>query len=132
MSLRPAVIFLMICLAAACTRDETVAAYGGAGKTWRLTELDGAPFTATATLSFAETGALAGMAPCNAYRAEMTAPYPWFDAGPIASTRRLCPHSDAEAAYFSALSEMSLSEVLGNTLILSTPEGKTMVFTADG
>jgi heat shock protein HslJ len=42
-----------------------------------------------------------------------------------------CPDLDYEAHFFDTLSDMSLSEVLGNVLILSTPDGRKMVFTAD-
>jgi heat shock protein HslJ len=60
----------------------------------------------------------------------MTVPYPWFDAGPIASTRLACPALDAEVAFFAALGQATLIEVGGDTLILSNPDGLKMVFTA--
>jgi heat shock protein HslJ len=62
----------------------------------------------------------------------MTVPYPWFEAGSVTATKRMCPEIEAETLYFTALGAMSLSEVLGDTLILSTPEGRKMVFKADG
>jgi heat shock protein HslJ len=114
---------------AAC--DESVWAYGGAGATFVLREIDGAPYPARATLIFPAPGELAGEAPCNRYNAAQLAPYPWFEAGPIAATRRACPDLGAEAAYFDALTEMELAEVLGGVLILSTPSGREMVFTAE-
>ncbi|TMM52987.1 META domain-containing protein [Sulfitobacter sabulilitoris] len=112
--------------------DETVTAYGAADKTWRLTELSGQPFSANATLTFPARGKIAGSAPCNRYTADMTVPYPWFETGPIAATRRACPDLDAESLYFDTLRAMTLSEVLGDTLILSTPGGAHMVFTTTG
>lgn len=117
---------------AACQGDETVKAYGGADRTWRLVAIDDIPFEAEATLTFPETSKIAGQGPCNSYFASMTVPYPWFETGPIGSTKRMCPDHAAEAEFFDALSEMSLSEVLGDTLLLSTPEGRTMLFKADG
>ena len=117
---------------AACQGDETVKAYGGADKTWRLIAIDDVPFAASATMVFPEAGKIAGQGPCNSYFATMTVPYPWFEAGPIGSTKRMCPDHAAEARFFTALSEMTLSEVLGDTLLLSTPEGRTMLFKADG
>ncbi|WP_300033744.1 META domain-containing protein [uncultured Roseobacter sp.] len=117
---------------AACWKDETLSAYGAADRTWVLSELDGKPFRAPATLTFPEPGQMAGAGPCNSFSAVMEAPYPWFEAGPLAATRRACPDLPSETEYFRALGEMSLSEVLGDTLILSTPEGRSMVFTAGG
>lgn len=115
----------------ACVGDETVVAYGADGKVWRLVEIDEQPFSATATLKFPQTGQMTGRGPCNGYSATMTAPYPWFEAGPIASTKALCPEIEQEQVFLSSLSEMTLSEVLGDTMILSTPEGRSMVFKAD-
>ncbi|WP_422075358.1 META domain-containing protein [Tranquillimonas rosea] len=48
-----------------------------------------------------------------------------------AATRRACPALEAERRYFAALREMTLAEVAEGTLILSTPEGRKMVFQAD-
>ncbi|WP_298844319.1 META domain-containing protein [uncultured Roseobacter sp.] len=117
---------------AACRKDETVAAYGGSDRIWQLTEIDGDAFAAEATLTFPETGKIAGTAPCNSYSAAMTVPYPWFGAGPIAATRRACPALEAETIFFKTLGEMTLSEVLGDTLVLSTPEGRSMIFISGG
>ena len=112
-----------------CSGDETVAAYGAADVVWQLHELDGQSYSEHATLSFPEPGKLAGTAPCNTYFGVQAAPYPWFVAENIASTRRICTDMVAETAYLVALSEMSLVEVLGNTLILSNDVGRKMVFT---
>ncbi|AXI45068.1 META domain-containing protein [Sulfitobacter sp. SK012] len=114
----------------ACQGDETVRAYGADDQIWTLTELNGEPFNAKATLLFPEPGSIAGDAPCNSYTATMSAPYPWFEAGPIAATRRACPDLATESVFLAALSAASLSEVAGDTLILSNPDGLSMVFTA--
>ncbi|MEP2028309.1 MAG: META domain-containing protein [Paracoccaceae bacterium] len=111
-----------------CTGDETVAGYGAADRIWVLEELDGSPFPAHATLLFPETGKIAGEAPCNRYSGMMTAPYPWFGATQVVSTRKACPDLEAEAKFFDALSDMTLSEVLGNVMILSNDAGREMVF----
>lgn len=126
-----ACIVLALALSA-CRRDETVTAYGAADKTWRLIEIDGKTVPYEANLRFPEAGQIAGDAPCNSYSGAMTVPYPWFDAQEIVATQLACPDIDAETAYLAALSEMTLSEVLGDTLILSTAEGRKMVFKADG
>ena len=111
--------------------DETISGYTDPATTWRLTELDGAPFTASATLAFPEEGEVTGTGPCNGFRAGQTLPYPWIEITGIAATRRACPDLDAETAYFAALEAMTLAEVGGDILILSTTEGREMVFTAD-
>jgi heat shock protein HslJ len=128
-SYRTAVWTLIFTLSAACAHDETVASYKSPDKIWVLSEIDGAAFTAQATLTFPDPGRIAGEAPCNRYFADMTAPYPRFVSGPIASTRRICPDDAAERAYFEALSAMTLSEVQGDTLILSNKNGRSMTFT---
>lgn len=122
----------LVALLSACQGDETVAAYGAAGKTWHLTELDGVPFTARATVRFPEFGKIAGDGPCNRYSTSMTVPYPWFEAGTIQSTDMACPDLDAEHAFFAALASMSQSEVWGDTMILRTEDGQEMVFKASG
>ena len=55
-------------------------------------------------------------------------PYPWIKIENIAATKRACPDLAAESAYFTSLQAMTLSEVLGDVLILSNDEGDEMVF----
>lgn len=114
----------------ACTGDETVAAYGGGDQVWALAELDGAPFTQRATLTFPDPGRIAGFGPCNSYSGVMDAPYPWFEAQKVVVTRRACPDLAAETVFFTALAEVSQSEVAGRTLILRNDAGREMVFKA--
>jgi len=110
--------------------DETISGYADATTTYRLVELDGAAFDAQATIRFPEEGRIAGSGPCNAFSAQQGAPYPWFDVGPIAATKRACPDLAAEAAFFAALAEMTLSEVAGPVLILSNDSGRELLFRA--
>lgn len=125
-------LLTLIFLLDACTSgDESLYAYGAADKTWVLQELGGEPFTEKATLIFSEPGALGGEAPCNSYGGRQTAPYPWFKASEIISTKRACPALPAETRYFRALENMTLSEVLEDKLILSTDDGDEMVFVAN-
>lgn len=121
---------LLVTSLAACRSDETVRAYGGADRVWTLKLLNGAPFPARATLTFPKAGEIAGEGPCNRYFGAMKVPYPWFDAGPVGSTRMACPEMAAETAFLAALEEATLSEVAGDTLILSNVEGLEMVFKA--
>lgn len=119
---------ILLMLLAACRGDETVTGYGGAGS-WRLVSVDGAPFAAQATLVMEASGAISGAAPCNRFSAMQTAPYPWFELGPLRVTRRACPQLAEEALFLDGLSAMTVSEVAGDTLILSDSEGREMVFT---
>ncbi len=129
--MKPIAALLVVLGLAACRDDETVGAYGAADRVWSLIELDGAPFQQNATLTFPENDRIAGKAPCNSYTGVMNAPYPWFEAGPLAVTRMACPDLDSEAQYFSALADMTLSEVAGDTLILSNEAGREMLFKSD-
>jgi len=129
-AMKPILIALGLIALFACKPDETIAGYGAADRVWVLTELDGAAFSAKATMQFPEPGKIAGAAPCNRYSGAMTAPYPWFEAGQLAVTRMACPDIAAESAFFEALSGMTQSEVSGNTLILSNEAGREMVFKA--
>jgi heat shock protein HslJ len=125
-------LIILLALLGACREDESVRAYGGADKEWHLVELNTQPFTAKATLTFPEEGRIAGNAPCNSYTGSMTVPYPWFEADAIAATKRACPDLVAESAYFEALGAATLSEILGNVMILSNTDGLSMVFEAGG
>ena len=113
-----------------CATDETVTAYADGQTEFVLRTLNGTPFAATATINIAEPGRVSGTAPCNTYSASQSAPYPWFEIGPIAVTRRACPDLAAETAFLGALAAMTLAEVTGNTLILSNTEQGEMVFQA--
>lgn len=128
--LRTGLMIAATLLAANCKGDETVANYGGSANDWRLTHLDGRAFPARATLSFGEGGTISGEAPCNRYFGTQEAPYPWFSARNIGATRRACPALKQETLFLQALSEMTLSEVAGDTLILSNDAGREMLFRA--
>ncbi|MFQ6553518.1 META domain-containing protein [Aestuariibius insulae] len=110
---------------AACTPDETVTAYGGAG-TWALTEIAGEE--ASGTLTLGPDGAVTGVGPCNRFTARQTAPYPWFELTPLAITKIACPDLEAEQRYVQALSDAAVAEVSGDTLLLSTDTGLELVF----
>ncbi|MGR3614460.1 MAG: META domain-containing protein [Paracoccaceae bacterium] len=128
--MRPTLSLISLLALTACFGDESLSAYGASGKVWVLNEIDGRPFSASATLEFPQPNRIAGTAPCNEYSASFDAPYPWFEIGPINATRVACTELDAEQKFFSALESMNISEVSGQTLVLSTDEGHEMVFTA--
>lgn len=116
-------------LLAAC-RDETLTGYGAADKVWVLSTLDNTPFETRTTLSFPETGKLAGQAPCNSYHGAQKAPYPWFQTEALVTTRMTCPDQSSEDIYFQSLAKMTEAEVAGDTLILRNEAGQEMVFRA--
>ncbi|MFU8778556.1 MAG: META domain-containing protein [Roseovarius sp.] len=111
-------------------KDETVTGHGGADAVWHLQSIDGEGFAARATLEFPAEGELVGAAPCNHYSGRQTQPYPWFAAEAVVATKRACPELAAEMLYLAALGEMTLVEVVGDTLILSNVAGREMVFQA--
>ncbi len=116
-------------LLVAC-KDETLSGYTPEKTTWVLQSLNEAPFDATATLTFPKKGKIAGQGPCNGFTGNQTVPYPWFSAEGIAATKMACPKIAEEAQFFEALQKMTLSEVSGDTLILSTEDGSQMLFRA--
>ena len=114
-----------------CLKDETISGYTDTSTEFQLTQISGQPFTATATISFPKKGTVVGKGPCNSYSATQSAPLPWFEIGPIASTRRMCPEMKAETEFFAALSAMTQIEVSGPVLILRNDTGSEMVFRSD-
>ncbi len=117
---------LAILVLAGCG-DETVTAYAERTE-YSLQTLNGMETTAALTLEVGTPGLVAGAGPCNRYSAAQTAPYPWFELGPIATTKRACPELAVEAEYLAALSRMTVAEAVGTTLILTNDAGEEMVF----
>lgn len=115
-------------LLAACGPDETISGFADPAASYQLVSLDGVDFDAGASIRFPEPGQITGTGPCNTFNAAQRVPYPWFELGPIASTRRACPNLGAETAYFAALTEMRFAEVFDDTLLLSNEAGREMVF----
>lgn len=127
--MKPLLCLLALTLALTACKDETLSGYAPENTTWIWQELDGAPAPAPATLKLGP-GRISGRAPCNSYSARQTVPYPWFKLVGIAATKMACPELAAEAAYFKALEEMTLSEVSGDLLLLSNDAGREMLFVA--
>lgn len=119
-------------LAAACSGDETLSAYGAAGKMWQLHSIDGKAYAASASLRFPEPGKITGRGPCNSFHGAQTAPYPWFTVAALAVTRAACAELAAETAFLQALQEMTQAEAAGDVLILSSDAGREMLFKAVG
>ena len=114
----------------ACQQDESVSKFADPMAEYHLIELDGVAFTSRATIAFPKEGEVVGQAPCNRYFATQTVPYPWFALSGIGATRMACPELEAESAFFAALEDMSLVEIVGPTLILTNEAGREMVFEA--
>jgi heat shock protein HslJ len=113
----------------AMTHDWHGSPYDTPDQVWSLTELDGKPFAATATLTFPEAGKIAGKAPCNRYFGALPGTYPAFKPEKVGATRMACPDLQAETVFFQALAAMTTANVAGNTLTLTGPDGRNMVFT---
>jgi heat shock protein HslJ len=96
---------------------------------YRLVSLDGQPFTASATLAFAE-GSIGGEGPCNRWSARLLSSPPAFRIGPVIATERACPDLAAEQDFFLALAVMQTAATTGDTLTLTSPDGLVMVFRA--
>lgn len=110
--------------------DETVRRYGGADREWVAQTLDGAAFSAMATLSFPSRNLISGQGPCNSYHSTNVTPYPWIKLGPIAATRRACPDLALERRFFNALDQATIVRVEGDTLTLSDENSTLLTFTA--
>jgi len=124
-------ILTVTLLTSACQADETITAFSAVDGPYVLMSLDAEPLgSGTATLDVSQAGRVSGKGPCNSYSAEQKAVYPWFELGPIMSTRMACPDLDSETVYFKALSEMTLAETQDGVLVLYNTDGREMVFHA--
>ncbi|TPE48305.1 META domain-containing protein [Amaricoccus solimangrovi] len=92
------------------------------GTSWKLVELDGAPFTANAVATLTEDGRIAGQAPCNTFSAEYGGHWPAITFTPTARTRRACPDLAAENAFFAALGKVNHGEMLEDSMLLTGPD----------
>ncbi len=121
----------VLVLLAACNEDEAVSGYVDDNTIFALQSINEQPFQASATIDLSETGKVSGEGPCNSYSAEQSAPYPWFDLGPIAATERACEDLSAEVTFFQALQSMTIAEVNGPIIILTNDAKEEMVFEAN-
>lgn len=105
-----------------------IAAFPAADTSWTLSEIDGAPVTATATLAFPEPGQIAGKAPCNTFRGSLDGTPQAFTIGPLATTQMACPDLDAETAFTNSLGSMTQADITPDRVTLSNADGGQMVF----
>lgn len=120
-------LWLIPVVLVACTRDESVRAYGGADRVWVLEEMGGEPYAGRATLEFEPGDGITGETPCGPYRAVMAEPYPWFRVTGWRADTQPC-----ESRFAAAMADMELVETQGDILILSDADGYEMVFRAGG
>lgn len=118
----------MCTLLLGCGPDATISSYADSEAIYVLQSIDESPFTTRTTITFPEKGVVIGTGPCNHYRAEQTAPYPWFEVAAVATTKLNCPALPEEAEYLATLSEMNFAEIFGPVLLLSNSSGTEMVF----
>ena len=108
--------------------DETLSAYAPQDTPFTLILVDDKETQISASLILGKNGEVSGRAPCNGYFGKTTVPYPWFQVETIGATKMACPNLSDETDYFNRLKSMTLSEVSGDTLILSNDEGQNLVF----
>lgn len=96
-----------------------------------LKKVNGSAIDYSANIRFLPDGKVAGSAPCNRYFSVNKVPYPWFELGPIGSTKMACPELQHESAFLKALARMTLAEVSGNVLLLSNDADESLEFRND-
>ncbi len=119
---------IVLSILTSCFKDETVSGQTGDEALWLLSTMNEAPVTTRITIAFPEEGKIAGQAPCNRYFGNQTAPLPWFEVKGLGSTKMACPELELETQYFTLLQKMTTAEIAGNTLVLATDTGNTLVF----
>lgn len=120
---------LATCLATASTATETLSLFDDPQAQWTLTEIDGRPFEARATLQFPEPGRVAGQAPCNRFSGAIEIDGTAIALGPLAATQMACPDLAAETAFLNSLSGMTgLTREDGLLTLRNAESGETMVF----
>ncbi len=111
-----------------CSPDETVSGQTNETDVWVLQTINDESISEKITLEFPEEGRITGRAPCNSYFATQTAPLPWFEVGAIGATKVACPSLKLEQIYFNTLQKMTTAEIAGDTLILKSDAGGTLVY----
>lgn len=118
----PAVAAVALALAGCA---ETENPYEDSATTWVAEDFAGA------TLSFPETGRIAGKAPCNNYGGAQLADWPDFKVEGVFSTKMACPDLALEADFFDALNRATTASRDGDALLLSDGNGPLIRFTAE-
>lgn len=98
------------------------------GTTWKLVELGGAPYPATATATLTEDGRISGQAPCNSFNANYVGRWPDLSFESVATTRATCPEIEAEGRFFATMDRVNHAELLSDSLLLTGPDGASLRF----
>ena len=125
---RPSLYLLSLFLLGQCGPDETISGYAGTGSRWDLVSLGEEAASGTLTLEFPKTGRITGTGPCGTFAGRQAAPYPWIEIGGLEAPPDDCPAITDQMRYLESLTAMTLSEVSGDTLILTDETGRQMIF----
>ncbi len=98
------------------------------GTTWKLVELDGAPYAARATATLNSDGTISGQAPCNSFSATYSGHWPDISFNNTASTKMACPDLDQETAFFAAMRKVNHAEMLTDSMLLTGPDNTSLRF----
>mgnify|MGYP006205485221 CR=1 FL=1 len=120
---RRSALMLIIPLAAAgCAGMSAAPAPVLVGTEWRLESLGGkdVPVSSQASLSFPESGRVAGNASCNRFFGSYTLMQDKVALGQLGGTRMACPEavSEQETRYLDALQKAHRLEVQGKTMLM--------------
>ena len=108
--------------------SETAAGASPPGAVWVLQSINKSPVEARTTLLFQPNGSIAGDAPCNSYSASQKIPLPWFEAGPITTTKRACEYLAEENRYIRTLGDVIFAEITGDTMLLTGDNGEELFY----
>ncbi len=119
---------LALPLLAACAMEPAMPASPPtlAGTTWLLERLGDETPPVAVSLGFAGDR-VTGEAPCNRYAGAYAQAGAALEIGPVAATRRACPHLDVEARFLSGLTDVARGDVEGDVLILRDEAGAALM-----
>ncbi|MDA8585614.1 META domain-containing protein [Rhodobacteraceae bacterium] len=111
--------------------DESVTGYADRNAVYRLIEIAGAEPELDADLTFPSRGAIRVETSCGLYEISTDVPYPWIAMSRAVVTPRECDARGADAIFFGEMMRVTLAEVTGPVLILTTDDGDLLVFRAE-
>jgi heat shock protein HslJ len=135
------VLLLAACAAPSAEQPAPTGAAGGAtepaaeglaGTSWALSDLDGNPPVAEATLQFDAEGRLAGTTGCNQYSGGYSAEGDTLAVGELISTKMACTAAgvmEQETRFLGALGQAASYSIAGDTLTIEGASGARLVFT---
>lgn len=91
------------------------------GTSWKVAEINGEPFKASAVATLTEDGHVTGKAPCNNFNAGYTGHWPDITFQPAMRTMMACPDLPAEDQFFAAMEKVNHGEVRESDMLLTGP-----------